>query len=83
MELATVSIETFEGATYTFPDMDKDIFEKVLGHDDVWRRLGSLALTNVSGACLVIPTRVIKVISVKTKSDPWEGGEIKWMASPA
>lgn len=75
MITVVVGIETTLGAHYTFPDMEKSIFEMVLAQDESWLRLGSLALTNTSGACLVLPTRIIQKVTVD--------GEIRWKAYPA
>jgi hypothetical protein len=72
MAFVTVSIETFEGASYVLPDMDGRIFEKVLLHEEMWKRLSSFTISNVSGACLVVPMRIIKDIRVD--------GEVKWTA---
>ncbi len=73
-KLSLIEIDTTLGASYSFPEMDGAIFEKILGNEEMWRRLGSLALTNASGACLVVPTRVIQTIKVDN--------EVRWTASP-
>lgn len=64
MQLMHVYIETLEGASYSFPDMDKEKLEQLLGNDSTWKALGSLVLVNASGACLVVPTRIIKTIAL-------------------
>jgi len=74
-KLVLVGIETTLGAPYTFPDMDSEIFDRVLLNDEMWRRLGSLVLTNASGSCLVIPVQIIQRILVD--------GELRWTASTA
>lgn len=74
-KLVTVRFETTLGAHYTFPDLDSSIFEKVLMQEEAWRRLGAIALSNASGACLVVPTRIIETILVD--------GVIRWTASNA
>jgi hypothetical protein len=73
--LVLVDIETTLGVHYTFPDMDRSIFEKVVANDSVWRSLGSIVLTNASGACLVVPSRIIQTIKID--------GEVWWKTSPA
>lgn len=62
MTLTTVHIETLEGVTYVFPDMDKDVLERIMGNELTWKGLGALTLVNISGACLVVPTRIIKMV---------------------
>jgi hypothetical protein len=78
MKLVNVYMETLEGATYAFPDMDNEILEKVLNNEGTWRALGSLSLVNVSGACMVIPTRIIKTIALTP-----DFSSLVWTASAA
>lgn len=80
--LTQVEIETTLGEKYLFPDMDIRVFEKVVAQEEMWRKLGSLALSNISGACLVIPTRIIKEISVVEAGVLHGVKKVLWKASP-
>jgi hypothetical protein len=68
--LKTVQIETRLGAIYIFPDVAEDIrFPSGSGLD---ANVTSLTITNMSGACLVVPYRIVK----KVRFDDavvWEG----------
>lgn len=67
-DFVNVRILTRTGALYEFPDMSSDAMEKLLeARPSGWR---DLTLTNVSGACMVIPFRIIEELLVN--------GESKW-----
>ena len=85
IQLVTVEIETTQGSIYEFPDMDKRILEKSLAQDEMWRKLGSVALSNASGACLVVPVRIIKQICLLrfNAETLMTEAKILWEASPA
>jgi len=62
-KLVVVVLKTHEGDVYTFPNMKE---KEVLGlFSAVWRPASdALTVVNVSGAVLVIPTRVLKEVHV-------------------
>jgi len=68
-----VHIRTKTEAEYVFPDIDKDSVHRVISLQ-VYSAT-SLTLTNISGACLVVPIRIIDTIAVD--------GEILWKAPPS
>jgi hypothetical protein len=67
-ELVVVTIVTRLGETYRFPDMTREAIERAIDED--WSLTGSLTLTNISHACLVIPIRIIDSVLIN--------GEKKW-----
>ena len=73
-KLQRLTIRTTSGAVYEFPDYTQRLSDMVGGAMDVAQRTGTLTLTNISHACLVIPLRIIQQIEVD--------GEVQW-ASPA
>lgn len=68
VELVKVTIETSLGSTYEFPDMTRSAVERLIKDNISFQ--GDLTLANVSGAVMVIPTRIIKTLAVN--------GEVKW-----
>lgn len=70
MQLVLIEFETFEQATYSFPDVDKEQFRKMIANVSIWKSLGSMVVTNISGACLVLPSRIIKTIRID-KEEVW------------
>lgn len=72
-QLLPLTIKTFLGAEYVFPDMDAhqaaDLVRSALrlGHLDGTQ----LTLVNATGACLTVPTRVIQSIVVDPKKLFW------------
>lgn len=73
MTLVTVKIVTELGAEYVFPDVLKETMDALLSSDTL-HGFAQISLVNQSAACLVIPRRIIKTISVN--------GEVRW-ACPA
>jgi hypothetical protein len=63
-KLALLQLQTKSGATYVFPDMDVDAVKKILPEagrlpaEDT----SSLILTNITGAVLVVPLRVVACV---------------------
>lgn len=60
--LCCASFETTLGETYSFPDMDSGELDKLANYFPEGH--SSITLSNVSGACLVIPVRIIKAFYV-------------------
>jgi len=69
--LCTVGIETKTGGRYSFPDMERSEVFKVLGPQLL--RANDMVLVNVSGACLTLPTRIIRIIAIDD--------EVTWRAT--
>ncbi len=73
--LVAVMVVTELGAEYHFPDVLRSQIEPLLVSDTL-HGFTQLTVINQSGACLVIPKRIIKTIALD--------GEIKWRTpSPA
>ena len=68
LQLVTITIETFLGATYVFPDMSRAEIDRLLKDNIAFH--GDLTLSNVGRAVLLLPIRIIKTLSVE--------GEVKW-----
>lgn len=70
-DLVTVNVETKLGVHYVFPDMPRaemeQLFSSSLSPAVV---TGQLTLVNLSKACLVMPFRIVKTISIN--------GEQRW-----
>jgi len=62
MKLVTISIETFLKATYQFPDMGEPEIVEALSRLN--SASGNLTLVNASQAVIVVPLRIIRVVSV-------------------
>jgi hypothetical protein len=73
MTLVTVKIVTELGAEYAFPDVLRETVDSLLSSDTL-HGFSQISFVNQSAACLVVPRRIIKTISVD--------GEIRWR-SPA
>lgn len=69
MNLVTLKITTELGAEYVFPDLPKETIDALLVNDAIVM-FSQISLINQSGACLVIPRRIIKTIEVN--------GEVAW-----
>lgn len=61
-DLIQVGIETHLGAQYLLPDMPRPVIETLLRGGIT--NFEQLSLVNNSKACLVIPTRIIRIIYV-------------------
>jgi hypothetical protein len=66
-QLVVVELRTKLGASYVFPDVSHAVLNTLLNG---FMPSAQVAITNVSGACLVIPTRIVESIHVD--------GEEKW-----
>lgn len=71
LKLVKLTILTSLDAEYVLPDMPEKSIEELIKSPNL-HGFPSLSLVNQSGACLIIPTRIIKTISVD--------GEIRWRA---
>lgn len=67
IKLMVIEFETTLGALYSFPDVNLDDIEAMLKH---FNHEQQVTLVNVSRACMVIPSRVVKTIRV--------GGVERW-----
>lgn len=63
-QLLDIIIETTLGAEYAFPDMDAQEAMKLLRSLPL--TIDQLTLVNASGACLLIPARVIHAVHLFT-----------------
>ncbi len=70
-ELSELIIQTMLGATYVFPDFDTVEAVKLVSSFPGALRSPQLTLVNVSGACLVLPTRVIRALYVTNTLLSW------------
>lgn len=70
MSLSSVILETELGATYVFPDVVKAV---ATNFAESFKPTGNVTLVNVSGACLVLPSRLVVKITV--------GEEVLWKAA--
>lgn len=72
VDLAEVRFETYLGAVYLFPDVDREALEKVLPKlsNRIPEGHGQLQLVNASVALLSIPLRIVKRVLV--------AGEVWW-----
>lgn len=69
LPLVKLTIITSLDAEYIFPDVPEKSIEELVKSPNL-HGFPSLSIVNQSGACLVLPTRIIKTIAVN--------GEIKW-----
>lgn len=69
-KLAELTLRTSLGAEYKFPDADEDELKNLIKGLQLGTHLSQLTLTNVSGACLVLPIRIVASVSIN--------GEEKW-----
>lgn len=69
VKLATVTITTELDAVYTLPDMFVGSVESLTNSENL-HGFAQISLVNVSGACLIMPSRIIKTIAVN--------GEVVW-----
>lgn len=67
-KLVDVMLTTSLGAEYRFPDVDESVAEDFAKSFRPFA--GTITLTNVSNACLVLPSRIVATIKV--------GGQVKW-----
>lgn len=67
------TIETRLGAVYQFPDIDDKI--EIPRGAGLNKALTNLTLVNISGACLVLPWRIIKSIKLDEEV-VWTGPEV-------
>ena len=65
--LTDVELHTTLGAIYKFPDVDEGELDRFVRD---FRNSGQVTLSNVSGACLVLPARIVKTILI--------GGVERW-----
>ena len=71
LDSATVCVLTHMGARYEFPDMDREVLQRLLPKlSDRLPNHGQLILVNASISCLSVPSRIIKEVTV--------GGEVWW-----
>jgi len=70
VKLVDVELVTLLGARYVFPDMPLEEMQALVGHAEAGTPCQSLTIHNISGAVLVIPWRIIDVIS-------FDGG-VRW-----
>lgn len=76
--LVTLSISTSLGSTYAFPDMDRGMVTMLIKQlRDNLHVAPSLVLVNESGACLVIPFRIIQ--SVLAAPTDEENKDLYWV----
>lgn len=70
-ELVTVGVETSLGALYSFPDMERDVLDKlIMRGPNNELVLEQVLLTNASRAVLSVPARIIQKITID--------GEVWW-----
>ncbi len=72
-DLTVVTVKTKEGSEYCFPDVPRSMLKNILANRG-WNCTGQVALVNISGACLVMPARIVATLSYD--------GEVKWTGSP-
>lgn len=72
-QLVELTLKTFLDGTYVFPDFDAGEAKRlILGARATGALAGEqLTLINASGACLVLPTRIVKSLST-------DAGQLSW-----
>jgi hypothetical protein len=74
MALVTIGFLTLEGSAYSFPDVEVEEAERLAAYFP--EKYSQVTLVNASGACLVVPLRVVRVYLVE--------GQERWIRpSPA
>lgn len=73
-----VVIQTSLGAEYVFPDMDALQLLKLVGNFAIHLSHTQLTLVNATGACLVLPMRVIQSVKAHRNVKSSEPAMAEW-----
>lgn len=71
IKLVKLTLTTFLEAEYVLPDVPDKTIEELIKSPSL-HGFTTLSLVNQSGACLMLPSRIIKTVAVD--------GEVRWRA---